>query len=144
MISSRSLRGAAASALGAGAVAGALFFGGAPVAQAAPAPVPAAPVTSFDTVGPHGGPGLIPERPGGGGGHGWGGGGGRGGGFGRGGGWGGHGGWGRGGGWGGHGGWGRGWGHGGGGWGHGGWGRGGWWGDRGFWGGPGRWWNWWW
>jgi len=141
MISSRSLRGAAASALGAGAVAGALFFGGAPVAQAAPAPVPAAPVTSFDTVGPHGGPGLIPERPGGGGGHGWGGGGH--GGFGRGGGFGGHGGWGRGGGWGGHGGWGRGWG-GHGGWGHGGWGRGGWWGDRGFWGGPGRWWNWWW
>jgi len=135
MISSRSLRGAAASALGAGAVAGALFFGGAPVAQAAPAP--AAPVTGFDTVGPHGGPGLLPERPGGGGGHGWGGGG-------HGGGWGGHGGggWGRGGGWGGHGGFDRGWGHGGGG--HGGWGRGGWWGDRGFWGGPGRWWNWWW
>src|ERR1700743_3008144 len=99
MISSRSLRSAAAGALSSGAVAGALFFGGAPVAQAAPAPAPAAPITSFDTVGPHGGPGTIPERPGGGGGggHGWGGGG-------HGGGWGGHGGWGRGGGWGGHGG----------------------------------------
>src|ERR1700742_4537190 len=104
MISSRSLRGAAAGVLGAGAVTGALLFGGAPVAQAAPVPGPG---SSFAEVGPHGGPGLIPERPCFGGGHG----------FGRG--WGGHGGWGRGGGWGhggwGHGGWGRGWG------GHGGW-----------------------
>jgi hypothetical protein len=130
MISSRSLRNAAAGALGAGAVAGALMFGGAPVAQAAPAPTHD---SSFAVAGPHGGAGFIPDRPGGG----WGGGGhggGHGGGWGgHGGGWGGHGGWGRGGGWGGHGGWGR----GGGGWGHGGWGH-----D--WWGGPGRWWNWWW
>jgi hypothetical protein len=113
MNSLRSIRGAAAGAVGAGAVAGAMLFGGMPVAQAAP-PAPA-PATSFETVGPHGGaplgPGLLPDRPGG---HGWGGGhGGWGhGGFGRGG-WG-HGGWGHGGGWGrgwGHGGWGHGWGH---------------------------------
>lgn len=92
-ISTRSLRGAAAGAVGATAVAGALLFGGAPAAQAAPAPT-----TGFAVAGPHGGPGIIPDRPGWGGGHG--------------GGWGGRGGWGRGG-----------WGHGG--WGHGGWGRGG-------------------
>ncbi|WP_197504143.1 hypothetical protein [Mycobacterium sp. E1214] len=91
-ISTRALRGAAASAMGAGAVAGALLFGVAPAAQAAPAPT-----TGIAVAGPHGGPSIIPDRPG------WGGG---------------HGGWG-------HGGWGRGgWGHGG--WGHGGWGRGGW------------------
>ncbi|WP_445162439.1 hypothetical protein ACTXG5_03870 [Mycobacterium sp. Dal123C01] len=116
----RSIRGAAAGAVGASAVAGAMLFGGIPAAQAAPAPAPA---TSFETVGPHGGaplgPGLLPDRPGwghGGGGHGgWGHGGfGRGGGFGHG--------------------FGHGWGHGGGfgrGWGHGGWGHG--WGHGGFW-----------
>ncbi|MEB4208961.1 hypothetical protein [Mycobacterium sp. 94-17] len=96
MISSRSLRGAAAGVIGAGAVTGALLFGGAPVAQAAPGPAAG---TSFAVAGPHGGPGMFPDRPG------WGHGG-----------WG-HGGWGRGGlghgGWG-HGGWGRGWGF----WGH--------------------------
>jgi hypothetical protein len=127
MISSRSLRGAAAGVLSAGAVTGALLFGGAPVAQAAPVP---GPDTSFAVTGPLGGPGMIPDRPGFGGGHGGFGHGG----FGRGGGWG-HGGWGRGGGWG-HGGWGR-----GGGWGHGGWGRG--WGNggwgRGLWGHHGWW-----
>ena len=67
MISPRSLRGAAAGVIGAGAVAGALFFGGAPMAQAAPAP---APTTSFASAGPHSGPGFIPARPGG---RGWGG-----------------------------------------------------------------------
>src|SRR5689334_9013628 len=67
MISRRSLRGAAAGAMGAGAVAGALLFGGAPMAQAAPAP---APTTSFASAGPHSGPGFIPDRPGG---RGWGG-----------------------------------------------------------------------
>jgi hypothetical protein len=107
----RSIRGAAAGVVGAGAVAGAMLFGGIPAAQAAPAPAPA---TTFDIGGPHGGaplgPGILPERPGGG--HGWGGGGH--------GGWG-HGGWGHGGGWGrgwDHGGWGRGWDHGGWGWGN--------------------------
>ncbi|WAJ45725.1 hypothetical protein OK015_04245 [Mycobacterium sp. Aquia_216] len=105
MNSLRSIRGVAAGAIGAGAVAGAMLFGGIPAAQAAPAPAPA---TSFETVGPHGGaplsPGVLPERPGG---HGWGHGGWGHGGFGHG--WG-HSGWG-------HGGFGRGWGHGG--WGHG-------------------------
>ncbi|HEX5253319.1 MAG TPA: hypothetical protein VFW69_05505 [Mycobacterium sp.] len=67
MISPRSLRGAAAGVIGAGAVAGALLFGGAPMAQAAPAP---APTTSFASAGPHSGPGFIPDRPGG---RGWGG-----------------------------------------------------------------------
>jgi hypothetical protein len=70
LISQRSVRKAAASAVGATAVAGALFFGGDAVAQAAPAPTPG---TSFATFGPHGGPGgpgLVPERPGGGWGHG--------------------------------------------------------------------------
>ena len=118
MISLRSVRNAAAGAVSASALAGAMLFGGVPAAQAAPAPA-----TSFETAGPHGGaplgPGVIPLRPGGGNGGG------------------GHGGWG-GGGWGG-GGWDR-----GGGWGHPGWGHGGW-GPpgRGFWG-PGQWWNWWW
>src|SRR5690348_4481765 len=69
MISLRSLRDAAAAAVGAGALAGAMLVGGVPTAQAAPAPSPA---TSFDTAGPHGGaplsPGVIPDRPGGGGG----------------------------------------------------------------------------
>ncbi|WP_156747133.1 hypothetical protein [Mycobacterium sp. E2462] len=51
-ISTRALRGAAASAMGAGAVAGALLFGGAPAAQAAPAPT-----TGIAVAGPHGGPG---------------------------------------------------------------------------------------
>lgn len=117
----RSIRGAAAGAVGVGAVAGAMLFGGMPAAQAAPAPAPA---TTFDTGGPHGGaplsPGILPERPGGGhGGHGWGPGGGHGG-WGHGGGWGRGGGWDRG--WGG--GWDHGWGHG---WGHPGWGWGNWW-----------------
>jgi len=67
MISSRSLRGAAAGVIGAGAVAGALLIGGAPAAQAAPAP---AATTSFASAGPQSGPGLIPDRPGG---RGWGG-----------------------------------------------------------------------
>ena len=99
MISPRSVRKAAAGAVGAGAIAGAMLFGAIPEAQAAPAPMHG---TSFAVAGPHGSDG-IPTR----GGRGWGGG--------RG-----HGGWG-------HGGWGRGgWGHGG--WGHGGWGRPGpWW-----------------
>lgn len=48
-----------------GAVAGALLFGGAPAAQAAPAP---ALTTGFATAGPHGdvplGPGVLPDRPG--------------------------------------------------------------------------------
>lgn len=103
LISLRAVRGAAAGAIGAGALAGAMLFGGTPAAQAAPLPAPA---TSFESVG--GAPltpGFIPDRPGGGGGHGWGGG--------HGGGWGGgHGGnFGRGGGWGNGGGWDRGWGH---------------------------------
>jgi len=102
MISLRSARNAAAGAVGAGALAGAMLFGGTPAAQAAPAP---APTTGFAVAGPHG-PDIIPDRGG------WGGGG-RGGDWGRGGG--GRGGWG-----GGH----------GGGWGHGGWGRGGGWGFR--------------
>lgn len=73
-ISARSFRGAAVGAARASAVAGALLFGASPAAQAAPAP---GPDTSFTTAGPHGmpgGPGIIPDRPGGGhGGHGWGG-----------------------------------------------------------------------
>lgn len=118
-ISLSSVRRAAASAVGAGAVAGAMLLGGTPVAQAAPMPGSG---TSFQMSGPHG----VPLRPGGGGGgHGWGG---------HGGGWGGHGG-----NWGGHGGnWG----------GHPGWGNGGWgppglgyrpWWNGGFWGNPGFW-----
>lgn len=73
-ISLCSLRGAAVGAVGASAVAAALLLGGSPAAQAAPAP---GFDTSFTTAGPHGapgGPGIIPDRPGGGhGGHGWGG-----------------------------------------------------------------------
>ena len=115
-----SARRAAASAVGATAVAGAMLFGGTPIAQAAPP----GPGTSFEMSGPHGAPGF-PLRPGGGGhggGGGWGG---------HGGGWGGHGG-----GWGGHRGWGRWGGHPG--WGNGGWGPPGlgfrpWWGPRGWW-----------
>jgi len=118
LISMRSIRGAAAGAVGAGALTGAMFFGGTGIADAAPAPSPA---TSFAAAGPLGvsdipeAPAISPTRWG----HGGGGGFGHGG-FGRGGvgrgGWGGgfgRGGWGRGG-------WGR------GGWGHGGFGRGGW------------------
>ena len=130
-VSLRAMRNAAAGAVGAGALAGAMVFGSIPAAQAAPPP---APVTSFDAAGPHGGaplgPGVIPARPGGG--HGGGGHGG-----------GGHGGWGPGDGWG------RaGWGHG---WANDGWGHG--WGNippgRGFWApghwwDPDQWWNWWW
>jgi hypothetical protein len=118
-ISMRSIRGAAAGAVGAGALTGAMLFGSIPAAEAAPAPAPA---TSFAIAGPHGvsdipqAPAISPTRWGnGGGGYGHGGYG-RGG-YGRGG-YGG-GGWGRGGGFGGPGGWGH------GGWGHGGWGRGG-------------------
>jgi hypothetical protein len=105
LISTRAVRRVAAGAVGAGALTGAMLFGGAAAAQAAPAPAPA---TSFAAFGPHGGPGFIPERPGG---RGFGGGGG-------------HGGWGRGGGWGHGGGFGhRGWGgHDRGFWGHRGWG----------------------
>jgi hypothetical protein len=68
MISLRSVRGAAAGAVGTGALAGAIamVFGGIPAAQAAPAPAPA---TSFETAGPHGG---APLGPGGGHGGGWG------------------------------------------------------------------------
>ena len=136
MVSLRSMRNASAGAVGAGALAGAMLFGGVPAAQAAPAPTPG---TSLETVGPHGGaplgPGVIPASPGGGGG--------------------GHGGGGHGGG--GHGGWGG--GGPGGGWGHPGWENGGWghpgngWGNippgRGFWApghwwAPAQWWNWWW
>jgi hypothetical protein len=121
-ISLQAARKAAVGAAGAGALTGAILFGGAPVAQAAPAPTPA---THFATFGPESAR-DIPDRPGGGrgpgGGHGWGG---------RGGGWGG-----RGGGWGGgRGGWGggvgRGWDH------HRGWG-----GPDGF-RGPGHFWRWW-
>ncbi|WP_156749940.1 hypothetical protein [Mycobacterium sp. E2479] len=61
MISPRSLRGAAAGVTGAGASAGALLSGGAPIAQAAPA---SAPTTSFTGAGPQSGPGFIPDRPG--------------------------------------------------------------------------------
>ena len=48
----------AAGALGASAVAGAMLFGGTPIAQAAPA----APGTTFEMSGPHGAPGF-PLRP---------------------------------------------------------------------------------
>jgi hypothetical protein len=114
-ISLQAARKAAVGAAGAGALTGAILFGGAPVAQAAPAPTPA---THFATFGPQSAR-DIPDRPGGGrgpgGGHGWGG---------RGGGWGGgRGGWG--------GGAGRGWDH------HRGWG-----GPDGF-RGPGHFWRWW-
>jgi hypothetical protein len=112
-ISLRSVRNAAAAAIGTGALAAAILFGGAPVAQAASPPAPG---TSIAIAGLYGAPG-IPTR----GGHG---GGGRG-----------HGGdgWGHGGG---------GWGHGGGGWGHGGWGRGGDWDNGGGGWGWRPWWNW--
>jgi hypothetical protein len=116
LISMRSIRGAAAGAMGAGALTGVMLFGAIPEADAAPVPAPATnfAVSGFQ-AGPQTGPGgmsEIPQSPafsptrwghGGGGGFGHGG-------FGRGG-WG-HGGWGRGG-WG-HGGWGGGWGRGGG------------------------------
>jgi hypothetical protein len=102
-ISMRSIRGAAAGALGAGALTGVMLFGTIPEADAAPA---AAPATSFAFAGPQAGlngisdipqaPAISPTRWGHGGGGGFG-----------------------------HGGFGRG-GFGRGGWGHGGWGRGGW------------------
>ena len=76
-ISLRSVRNAAAGAVGAGALAGAMLFGGVPVAQAAPPPAAG---TSIAMAGPHGGAPGVPLR----GGHGWGGGG-RGGDWGRGG-----------------------------------------------------------
>lgn len=66
----RTLRGAAAGVVGTGALTGALLFGGAPVAQAAPLPTPG---TGFAAAGPLAGPGMIPDRPGFGGGHGFGG-----------------------------------------------------------------------
>src|SRR5580693_1078062 len=65
LISLRSVRGAAAGALGAGALTGAMLFGSIPAAEAAPAPAPA---TSFAITGPHGGaplgPGVIPAHGG--------------------------------------------------------------------------------
>ena len=71
LISLRSVRGAAAGAVGAGALTGAMLFGSIPAAQAAPAPAPG---TSFAIAGPHGGaplgPGVIATRGGFGGGHG--------------------------------------------------------------------------
>jgi len=68
-ISLRSVRNAAAGAVGAGALAGAMLFGGAPVAQAAPPPAAG---TSIAMAGPHGAPG-VPLRGGHGGGNGgWG------------------------------------------------------------------------
>ena len=48
LISLRSARKAAAGAVGAGALTGAMLFGGAAAAQAAPAPAPA---TTFATFG---------------------------------------------------------------------------------------------
>jgi hypothetical protein len=92
-ISLRSVRNAAAGAVGAGALAGAMLFGGVPVAQAAPPPAAG---TSIAMAGPHGGAPGVPLR----GGHGWGGGGGRGGDWGHGGDWGRGGDWGHGGDWG--------------------------------------------
>lgn len=93
-LSPRFVRGAAATAWGAGALGSALLFGAAPTAHAAPP----SPVTRVALAGPHGGANLpaspahfVPVR----GGHGWGG---------HGHGWGGHGGWHRSG-------WGHGWGH---------------------------------
>src|SRR6516164_9093134 len=59
-----SVRSAAIGAVGAGALTGAMLFGGTPIAQAAPAPTPG---TTFDMAGPHGAP-DVPLRPGGGGG----------------------------------------------------------------------------
>lgn len=109
LISMRSIRGAAAGAMGAGALTGVMLFGAIPEADAAPAPAPA---TNFAVSGFQAGPGGISDIPqspafsptrwghGGGGGFGHGG-------FGRGG-------------------WGHGGGFGRGGWGRGGWGRGGW------------------
>jgi hypothetical protein len=64
-ISLRSVRNAAAGAVGAGALAGAMLFGGVPVAQAAPPPAAG---TSIAMAGPHGGAPGVPLR----GGHGWG------------------------------------------------------------------------
>jgi hypothetical protein len=92
-ISLRSVRNAAAGAVGAGALTGAMLFGGVPVAQAAPPPAAG---TSIAMAGPHGGAPGVPLR----GGHGWGGGGGRGGDWGHGGDWGRGGDWGHGGDWG--------------------------------------------
>jgi hypothetical protein len=82
LISMQAVRKAAVGAAGAGALTGAMLFGGAPVTQAAPEPTPA---THFATFGPESAR-DIPDRPGGGwgpgGGHGRGGWGGRGGGWG--------------------------------------------------------------
>src|SRR5271168_5203037 len=64
LISLRSVRGAAAGAVGAGALTGAMLFGSIPAAEAAPAPA----ATSFGIAGPLGdaplGPGVIPTRGG--------------------------------------------------------------------------------
>nr|WP_325502664.1 hypothetical protein [Mycobacterium sp.] len=72
LISLRSVRKAAAGAIGAGALTGAMLFGGIPAAQAAP---PSAPGTTFAMHGPFGAP--VPARGGWGhaghaGGHSWG------------------------------------------------------------------------
>jgi hypothetical protein len=65
LISLRSVRKAAAGAIGAGALTGAMLFSGIPAAQAAP---PTAPGTTFAMHGPYGAP--VPARGGwGGGGH---------------------------------------------------------------------------
>ena len=57
LMSLRSVRGAAAGAVGAGALTGAMLFGAIPEAQAAPPPAPA---TSFAIAGPLGGAPLSP------------------------------------------------------------------------------------
>lgn len=63
MISLRSVRNAAAGAVGAGALAGAMLFGSIPAAEAAPAPAPA---TSFAIAGHQGdipqAPAVVPTR----------------------------------------------------------------------------------
>src|ERR1700758_2333467 len=63
LTSLRSARKATVGAAGVGMLAGAMLFGGTPVAQAAPTPAPG---TTFEVAGPHGAPDL-PLRPGGGG-----------------------------------------------------------------------------
>jgi hypothetical protein len=63
--SMHSIRGVAVGAVGAGMVTGAMLFGGAPAAQAAPGPARA---SSFAIAGPHGpsdipaGPAIVPTR----------------------------------------------------------------------------------
>jgi hypothetical protein len=60
IISMRSVRGAAAGAMGAGALAGAMLFSAIPEADAAPAPLPA---TSFAFAGPQAGPSGVSDIP---------------------------------------------------------------------------------